>query len=96
MTPISGPEFYSRTKGSPIFKEDDTEVIIYVYINSTCFRYFTISTKDSVWETPNDLFERLSGGKEETNTFLYFFINSKTKDLIEEENINTSMKKLSI
>jgi len=105
MFPITGSEFFIRVKGNPIFKKEDIEVSIYVYFNSVCFRYFTISTKDPIWENPFDLFDRLENQKDiidiipnnkEKNTFMYFFINSKTGLIINENNLITNMENLSI
>lgn len=96
MFTVTGPEFYVRVTGNPIFKEENREVRIYVYINSACFYYFSISTKDPIWKNPNHLFEKLSNGKVGINTFLYFFVNSETGDVIEEENIITTLEKLQI
>lgn len=87
MCPYNADDFYFRIKNSPFFKENNKEVRIYVYLNSTCFRYFTISTNDPIWDDKDKLFKRLSDGEREKNKFLYFFIDSDSGDVLKVDKL---------
>ena len=94
MNTITKYEFFIRVKNNPEFKKDNREVGIYIYRNYSYFRYFSISTKNNIWDSPEILFSYL--GVSQMDTFKYNFIKSKMVTFEDNDNLNLDMKNLTI